>query len=226
MAESERRIFDEVTVFRFTLTPETDRGCALMAAAYLDDQLEALMRGVLLADTRALDELLSGLGPLATFSSRIELCYLLGLIPVKCRRDLHLIRKIRNEFAHGTEPPTFNQSLIANWCTELSYSAQPTAARARAKFTNAAWGVCAVIHGRTETAARFTSPPECLPRQLDQELLARVAAEYESQLSGAETPAERARMMRAAIDKYDAAQSPDLGSESADAREKREGGDG
>ena len=220
MAESELPTFDEVITFRLTLTPETDRGCALMAAAYLDDQLEALLRRVLLVDTKALDELLSGLGPLATFSSRIELCYLLGLIPAQCRRDLHEIRRIRNRFAHETEPLTFDQPPIANWCAELSYSAQPTSARARAKFTNAALGLCAVIHGRTEMAARFTSPPECLPRQLDEELLARVAVEYESQLSGTETPAERARLMRAAFDRYNAAQLPEDQGHGSATREK------
>ena len=62
--------FPEVWTFRGTLEAETDRGCALMAAAYLDSQLEELIRASLIADTRATDELLGVSKPLGTFSSR------------------------------------------------------------------------------------------------------------------------------------------------------------
>jgi hypothetical protein len=37
----------EVFAFRSSLNQETDRGCALMAAAYLDTELEWLLKGIL-----------------------------------------------------------------------------------------------------------------------------------------------------------------------------------
>jgi hypothetical protein len=40
----------EVAKCRDTLNPETDRGCALMAAAYLDSQLELLLRKSFIPD--------------------------------------------------------------------------------------------------------------------------------------------------------------------------------
>jgi hypothetical protein len=43
MAEDPFRYLDEVLPFRSSLPQETDRGCALMAAAYLDDQAEAFI---------------------------------------------------------------------------------------------------------------------------------------------------------------------------------------
>ena len=65
--------------FRKTLTPETDRGCALMAAAYLDDRLGALLRAVFV-DSDIAGELLEQSKPLGTFSSRIDAVFLLGLL--------------------------------------------------------------------------------------------------------------------------------------------------
>ena len=99
----------EVFEFRATLTEETDRGCALMAAAYLDDQLECLLRRTLVDDNTAIDDLLRSAGALGSFSARIELCYALGLLPGQARRDLHLIRKIRNDFGHVAKPLAFEE---------------------------------------------------------------------------------------------------------------------
>jgi hypothetical protein len=48
------------------------------------------------------DDLLNGDSPLSSFSSRINICYRLGLIEPKFTRALHLVRKIRNIFAHET----------------------------------------------------------------------------------------------------------------------------
>jgi hypothetical protein len=36
--------FDKLVEFRESLTPETDRGCALMAAAFLDTKLQELLQ--------------------------------------------------------------------------------------------------------------------------------------------------------------------------------------
>lgn len=44
--------------------------------------------------------LFEGNGPLATLSAKIDLARLLGLVTETIRSDLHIIRDIRNEFAH------------------------------------------------------------------------------------------------------------------------------
>ena len=87
--------------FRPTLTPETDRGCALMAAAYLDSQLEELLRAVFVDDQKVVSELLQSERALGSFSAKIDMAYSLGLLPADAYRDLHLIRKIRNECAYA-----------------------------------------------------------------------------------------------------------------------------
>jgi DNA-binding MltR family transcriptional regulator len=136
---------DDVIAVRASLSEETDRGCAMMAAAYLDDQLKLLLRQIMVEDEAVIDELLRASGPLAAFSARINLCFALGLLPPMARRDLHLIRKIRNDFGHTAKPQTFEDAAISARCKELYYATanKPTA---RGKFTNAALGVCAIIH--------------------------------------------------------------------------------
>ena len=79
--------------FRPTLTPETDRGCALMAAAYLDSQLDELLRAVFIDDQKVVGALLRREGPLGSFSAKIDMAYSLGLLPADAYRDLHLTEK-------------------------------------------------------------------------------------------------------------------------------------
>jgi len=94
---------DQVIRFRLSLEVETDRGCALMAGAYLDSELKKLLKNHLVSNEKIQDELFELSRPLGTFSSRIDPAYLLGLIGPQAHRDLHLIRKIRNDF--GTRLP-------------------------------------------------------------------------------------------------------------------------
>lgn len=79
---------------------ESDRAAVILGAAKLDLLLNQLLQAALLPCTGKNDELLDGDGPLSTFSSRITLCHRLGLIDDDFCRALHLIRRIRNSFAH------------------------------------------------------------------------------------------------------------------------------
>lgn len=138
--------------FRSTLNAETDRGCALMAAAYLDDQLGELLRAYLVDDSKTADELFGPLAPLGTFSSRIDLAYMLGLVGPHARRELHLIRKIRNEFGHKYKPMTFEDPGIKSRCSGFkAYSLLP-AGTARGNFTRTVMGILAVLHVRVGSA--------------------------------------------------------------------------
>jgi DNA-binding MltR family transcriptional regulator len=140
---------DEVTEFRLSLNPETDRGCALMAAAYLDSELEQLIRKYLVDNETVKSELFAHSGPLGSFSSRIDMAYLLGLIGPKGRRDLHLIRKVRNEFGHVARPISFDEPALASRCRELYYDGIGADVSPRVKFNRVVMGVLAVVHGTT-----------------------------------------------------------------------------
>lgn len=138
-------IQEEILAFRRELTLESDRGAALYAAAHLDERLKLLMQSFLVDDESAIAPMLSGNGALATFSSRIDMAYLLGLLPPIVRRDLHLIRKIRNEFAHSAQPLTFQYPAIASRCNELNRA--PLADQPRWRFIQSAMGCGGVIDG-------------------------------------------------------------------------------
>ena len=77
---------------------ESDRACAILGGELLNAELEALLNA---AAVEPIDSrLLRGYGPLANFSSRIDLAFYFGLLSGEDRNDLHTVRDIRNLFAH------------------------------------------------------------------------------------------------------------------------------
>ena len=66
-----------------------------------------------------LNQFFSGTGPLATFNAKIEMAYLLKIATKECRRVMHVIRRIRNEFAHSVEPIAFDDPKIKDMCSHL-----------------------------------------------------------------------------------------------------------
>lgn len=146
------KVSQEVMKFRSSLTNETDRGCALISASFLDHQLEKLIRSYLVNDNSILDNIFSNNGALGTFSSRIDIAYLLGLIGKKIHRDLHIIRKIRNEFGHNPEPISFETQSIQNRCSELYHNlTNNEGISSRTHFIRVVCGVLGDIKGKMVT---------------------------------------------------------------------------
>ena len=161
--------FDLVMEFREGLTPETDRGCALMAAEYLSDQLAELLKAHFVDDAKVCDSVFEGAnGVLGTFSSRIDFVYLLGYVGAVARRELHLIRRIRNEFAHEYKPLAFTAQAVESRCRELrAYTLIPDTSP-RANFVRTTMGLLAVIHARMSGAAH-AAPSKDNPIEIPEE---------------------------------------------------------
>lgn len=136
----------DIYQFRRSLDFETDRGCALMAVAFLDEKLKQLLKHFLVEDEASFNSLFSGVGGLSTFSSKIEISYLLGLIGPMVKKDLHILRKIRNEFAHSADDIDFNHPPIASRCLELYHNAFEGKLKPRQSFIRVAFGVAGRIH--------------------------------------------------------------------------------
>lgn len=149
---------ESLTEFRCALTEESDRGCALMAAAYLDAELEKTLRQNLVDNKKVQNLVFSNNGPLASFSGKIDLAYLLGLIPSDARHDLHHLRKIRNHFAHNPQVIRFSDSSISDRCRELKLVNPNCTEDPRHKFTNSMMGVFAIIHASIIKANPKISP--------------------------------------------------------------------
>jgi hypothetical protein len=105
------------------LNEESDRGKVLIAAAMLDDLLLKSLQAFLI-DGKSASKLINGFNaPLGTFSARIEAAFAMGLLNEIEYRELNLIRKIRNEFAHTIEI-TFENPVLKQYCQSLNYSAK------------------------------------------------------------------------------------------------------
>ena len=79
----------------------SDRACAVLAGAVVDDRLKTLLQKYLLPPrVKSSDKLLGRSSPLESFSSRIELAQRLNLITEETRKSLDWVRDIRNDAAH------------------------------------------------------------------------------------------------------------------------------
>jgi hypothetical protein len=102
---------------------ESDRASVILAAAMLDNVLDTLLRAKLAPVSTGQDTLLDGHNsPIASFSARIDLTYRVGVISDKMARDLHIIRRIRNEFAHNIVGCSFDSPSVRSRVVELTRS--------------------------------------------------------------------------------------------------------
>lgn len=88
--------------FEDELRAESDRAAVILASAKLDELLYLALTKKLLACPNAEDDLLRTDGPIGSFASRIILAHRLGIIDDDFAKTLHLLRRIRNDFAHET----------------------------------------------------------------------------------------------------------------------------
>ena len=99
-----KRFLERAKVLSESLGMESDRGCVLLGAEILSNDLESLFRSYFRKDPqivkKTINPLFKGFNPLATFAARIDLAYSMGLIPRVIYRRLHLVRELRNRFAH------------------------------------------------------------------------------------------------------------------------------
>lgn len=104
---------------------ESDRACVILAASLLDTALISLLQARLCPNPGNSDPLFDGANaPLSTFSARIDMCFRLGILSSRFCRDLHLIRKIRNDFAHNVAGCAFTESAIRDRIQALAHSSR------------------------------------------------------------------------------------------------------
>lgn len=114
---------DYFDVLHKEFAKETDRAAVILAASIADELLRTLLVARLVPVSSSSDDLFDGANaPLSTFNSRIEMSYRLGLISVKFSRDLHLVRRIRNDFAHNIHGCSFDDARVRSRVNELNNS--------------------------------------------------------------------------------------------------------
>jgi DNA-binding MltR family transcriptional regulator len=111
---------------------ESERGMTVLVVAELDRVLEMVLKSYL-APSKARDDLFSGGSPpLGTFSARINIARALHLIREDEYELLHLIRRIRNEFAHNPDA-AFTDERISSWLSAIPERESKT--DTKSKFT-------------------------------------------------------------------------------------------
>jgi hypothetical protein len=102
------------------LQSESDRGAALVGAAFLDEHLRLVLERFFIDDKRKVNNLLSHPErPLGSFGARISIAYCLGMMPKNVYHDLNLIKDIRNGFAHHLHGLSFANEWVVHKCHEL-----------------------------------------------------------------------------------------------------------
>ena len=177
------------------LEKESDRGCALVAAAYLENEITVLLKRFLVKQSKkAAIELFDFNGPIGTFSSKIKLSFALGLISKELQSSLDVIRKIRNDFAHLHEPLDFSIDTITQKINSLLPSCDISVTAPREKFLKKALAMVAAIHlSLANTTNRNEFEHENVPlmdSQVDHEL--EIAARQMMKISAPEITYEQA----------------------------------
>jgi DNA-binding MltR family transcriptional regulator len=100
------------------LANPVDDLCVVFSTAYLDKQLAAMLKYVLVDDTPNSSGTLLASGSLASFGARINMTYCLGLISPYCYENLKVLSMIRNAFAHSIGHVKFTDQEITRLCNE------------------------------------------------------------------------------------------------------------
>jgi hypothetical protein len=103
----------------------SDRVAGILGAAVMQN---ALIGAILsrLKDTTDAPKLFDDRGPMNSLSSQIMMGRALGLYNGRVEDMMHIVRKVRNKFAHSVVSLDFSDPQIASWCNELkSFAAEP-----------------------------------------------------------------------------------------------------
>jgi mannitol operon repressor len=104
------------------LLGESDRACALIAAAAISDKLCELLKlyFVKLNETDINHLFYDQGAPFGDFASQTDISFALGLISPQERHIVNIIRKIRNVFAHTLAQIDFSHELVTSTLSKIS----------------------------------------------------------------------------------------------------------
>lgn len=98
----------------------SDRAAAIVAAAILDDALQDLLKCAMVGEALKESDVFRPGQQLGSFSTRVKLAHLLGLIDESEKRRLSLVARVRNDFAHLASDLSFATPSVADRCRELA----------------------------------------------------------------------------------------------------------
>jgi hypothetical protein len=163
MAKPKAHTVEQVKAFLDEVNSQTDRGAAIVSAAVLDDLLKlAILARLIEISAERRDNLFDKTGaPLSSFSAKIEMAFALGVISNDARLALHLVRDIRNMFAHRIAQMSFDDPEVKNLIdTRSTPSVKAMKVSYKKKFINSFQGIAVVLYGTVATDIRIKSLEE------------------------------------------------------------------
>jgi DNA-binding MltR family transcriptional regulator len=95
-----------------------DRTAAIILGSHVEMYLNELLIAYL---PNAKPEIFSQPnGPLTDFYAKNHLAFAMGIIPEALLKDLEVVRRVRNAFAHAPAPMRFSDAPITNECQKMS----------------------------------------------------------------------------------------------------------
>lgn len=125
------------------IAKQTDRGAAIVGAAYVDLVLREAITARMCNLPDIIELLFENRGPLQDFGARIQLAYALGIYGHAAYADLCIIKEIRNVFAHSAVAMDFDHPDVAKRCSDLwfpkkiRYGKDPMPSTAKERFIRA-----------------------------------------------------------------------------------------
>ena len=124
----------------------------------LDDKLRGALDAFLVEGNAASRLLDDGNAPLGTLSARADACVALGLIDDFEHAEITLVRKVRNEFAHGLHGTNFQTEPIRGYCANLKSDLPEGAGHPtndpRFRFINSVVSLVSRLYYRSEWVGR------------------------------------------------------------------------
>jgi hypothetical protein len=114
---------DDIEALEIELYAGPDRAAAVVLGALAENSLAKLIRNKMRAD--GIEELFKPSGLLGDFAAKIQIGYALQLFGAQTRKDLNIIRHLRNQFAHSRMPIEFVTPVVKRCCDELTYPSLP-----------------------------------------------------------------------------------------------------
>ena len=95
---------------------KSDRAIAIVGGSIIEQCLEAAILERFHHNKAIRDRIFNPSGALGSFSSKIDMGFLLGIYAAPAHRDLRTVKDIRNAFAHSLDISSFNNQKITDLC--------------------------------------------------------------------------------------------------------------
>ena len=119
-AANERYSLEKLNRFMSAIRKQEDQAMVLSLATFLEDTLGRLLLAYF-RSCHATKDLVEGFNaPLGTFGSRIKAVYSFGLVTDEQFKDMEILRKVRNHFAHSWEGISFERNDMQALIGQLS----------------------------------------------------------------------------------------------------------